>query len=198
MFSYNSFSQGGKKMSTNHKNIIKLGTETYFVGDEFPFNISWETKIGARQSLQFGFLPRSRNYDTDKLNGIGINLAYRNYISKGRTGLQGLYISPSVRYGILNDKYEYTDYIYSPNPSLPPTITKQSVTEKVNSFAVGFTFGNQWVYKSGFTLDIGGGIGYFNNNTSTNRVITNNNYYFNRRDESGITPNLTIKFGYAF
>lgn len=186
-------------MKTDQKNIIKLGTETYFVGDEFPFNISWETKIGARQSLQFGILPRSRNYDNDKTNGIGLNLSYRKYISNGRTGLQGLYISPSLRYGSLKEKYEYYNYTFSSSSSTPPVYTSQIVTEQIKSIAVGFTFGNQWVFKSGFTLDIAGGLGYFKNNVTSDRInLTGNPFYFRRGNESGITPNLTIKFGYAF
>jgi hypothetical protein len=188
------FAQNGKKMSTDHKNILKIGTETYFNGDEFPFSISWETKIAARQSLQFGFLPRVLNDDFGKTNGVGLFFGYRKYISKGRTGLQGLYFSPSIKFGYLQDKYTYTSYSY-PNPTGPPVYTEFEVKDKITTAALGFTFGKQWVYKSGFALDIAGGLGYFSNNVNTNNY---NRYRYRNGATSGISPNLTIKIGYAF
>ncbi len=188
------FAQNGNKMSTTDKNIIKIGTDTYFNGDEFPFSISWETKIAARQSVQIGFLPRILNDEFSKTNGVGLFFAYRKYISKGRTGLQGLYISPTVKYGFLKESYEYNNFIY-PNPVGPPIITTTKVKDKINSLAVGFNFGKQWVYKSGFVLDLAGGLGYFNNQLNTNNT---NTYRYSFGATSGITPNLALKIGYAF
>ncbi len=189
-----SFAQNGKKMNTTHTNIIKIGTNTFFDGDEFPFNISWETKVANRQSLQISLSPRLYKDDFQNTGGIALSLAYRKYISKGREGLQGLYFSPVVKYGVLNDKQIYTDYIYT-GPTTPPTMTQKTNTYKVNSLDVGFLFGKQWVYKSGFSLDISGGVGFFNNKYDGD----NNSYYYrSNQTEYGITPNLNISIGYAF
>ena len=190
-----SFAQNGKKMSTTHTNIIKIGTNTFFEGDEFPFNVSWETKVGNRKSIQISLSPRLNKNDFENTRGLALSLAYRKYISKGREGLQGLYFSPTVKYGVLDDKYRYTDYIYT-SPTAPPTIIEKTNNFKVNSLNVGLLFGKQWVYKSGFSLDISGGIGFYNNKYKGDN--SNNYYYRTNQSEYGISPNLNISVGYAF
>lgn len=190
-----SFAQNGKKMSTTHTNIVKIGTNTFFEGDEFPFNVSWETKVANRQSLQITLAPRLYKNNYGNTSGLGLGLAYRKYISKGREGLQGLYFSPQVKYGVLKDKQVYSDYI-STGPNTPPTIIEKTSNFKVNSLNVGILFGKQWVYKSGFSLDISGGIGFYNNKYSGDN--TNNFYYRNNENEYGISPTINIGVGYAF
>jgi hypothetical protein len=189
-----SFAQNGKKMNTTHTNIVKIGTNTFFDGDEFPFNASWETKVANRQSLQIGLSPRLYKNDFQNTGGIALSLAYRKYISKGREGLQGLYFSPVIKYGFFKDKQKYTDYIYT-GPTTPPIFTEKTNSYKVNSLNLGFLFGKQWVYKSGFSLDISGGIGFYNNKYDGD---TNNYYYRNNQTEYGLTPNINISIGYAF
>ncbi len=182
-------------MNTNHINILKIGTNTFFAGDEFPFNVSWETKVAKRQSLQISLSPRLCKNGYENTSGLALSLAYRKYISKGREGLQGLYFSDIVKYGVLKDKQVYTDYIYT-GPSTPPTFVEKTNNFKVNSLNVGFLFGKQWVYKSGFSLDISGGIGFYNNKYKGDNYY---NYYYRRNQtEYGITPNLNISVGYAF
>ncbi|MFN0082950.1 MAG: hypothetical protein ACKVOM_10580 [Ferruginibacter sp.] len=65
-----SFAQNGKKMNTTHTNIIKIGTNTFFEGDEFPFNVSWETKVANRQSLQISLSPRLYKDDFQNTSGV--------------------------------------------------------------------------------------------------------------------------------
>ena len=190
-----SFAQNGKKMNTTHTNIIKIGTNTFFEGDEFPFNVSWETKVGNRQSLQISLSPRLNKNDYQNTKGLALSLAYRKYISKGREGLQGLYFSPIIKYGVLKDRYRSTDYLYT-GPTTPPIFTEKTSSYKVNSVNVGLLFGKQWVYKSGFSLDVSGGIGFYNNKYSGD--YSNSFYYRNNQSEYGISPNLNVSVGYAF
>lgn len=51
LFTGMSFAQNGKKMSTSHASIIKIDTNTFFEGDEFPFNVSWETKVEPKNAV---------------------------------------------------------------------------------------------------------------------------------------------------
>jgi len=44
IISFTSFSQSANHQSNNHTQIIKLGLNTFFDTDEFPFSISWEKK----------------------------------------------------------------------------------------------------------------------------------------------------------
>ena len=190
-----SFAQNGKKMNTTHTNVVKIGTNTFFEGDEFPFNVSWETKVHNRQSLQISLSPRLNKNDYENTKGLALSLAYRKYISKGREGLQGLYFSPIIKYGVLKDRQRFTDYFYT-GPTTPPIITEKTNNYKAKSLNVGFLFGKQWVYKSGFSLDISGGIGYYNNKYEGDYRF--NFYYRNNQSEYGITPNLNISVGFAF
>ena len=188
-----SYSQSAKRQSSSHSQILKLGVNTFFDTDEFPFSISWETKLAANESIQIGFLPRVRSFDNDKTNGIGINLAYRKYISKNRTGINGLFISPTVKVGYLKDENSYT-YYYSGNP---PQYIPTKNTNKITQFSTGFVFGHNWVFRSGFSIEASGGMSYFNTtnkNTSINNNIQTNATY----KESGITPHVQLSFGYAF
>ena len=189
------FAQNGKKMSTTHTNIVKIGTNTFFEGDEFPFNISWETKVASRKSLQISLSPRLNKNENQNTRGLAFSLAYRKYISKGREGLQGLYFSPMIKYGVLKDRLRSTDYLYT-GPTTPPIITEKTNNYKAKSLNVAFLFGKQWVDKSGFSLDISGGIGYYNNKYDGDNA--NNYYYRTNQSEYGITPNLNLSGGYAF
>lgn len=188
IISFTSFSQSVNRQSNNHTQIIKLGLNTFFDTDEFPFSISWEKKIGKNESLQIGFLPRFRSSENFKTNGVGFNIAYRKYISKNREGINGLFISPIAKIGILKEENVY-------NNSNPPISTKN--TTNITQYSAGFVFGHNWVFKSGFSFEASGGVAYYN---STNKFSgTGSGMQYNNTDkESGLLPQLQISFGYAF
>jgi hypothetical protein len=170
----------------NTKNNLKLGLNTSFVGDRFGFAVAWEFKVANKQSVQIELLPIFLKNNYDKTNGIGVALSYRKYLSKNREGLQGIYFSPMVKVSSLSESYGYA--------------SSNNTVYKTNHFNAAILFGRQWVYKSGFSLDINGGIGYyrFNDNDryyyypypNTTPAVNNLNY--------GLSPNLNIKVGYAF
>ncbi len=187
--------------SGNHSNAIKLGVNTFFDTDEFPFNIAWETKVGTNESIQIGVLPRVSRANDDKTIGGGINVAFRKYISKNRTGLQGLFISPIVKASFLNNENYYSNEYYTGNPPVPQFYSYSS-RSKINQYNLGLVFGHKWAYRSGFTFEASGGIGYYitqenyKSSTTTNTgtgSYTNNSYTY-----SGIMPQLQLSFGYAF
>ncbi len=187
-----SVAQHGKRMQYDQKGLLKLGVNTYFVGDEFPLSISYEKKIAARESIELGVLPRLRKDAYENISGVGFNLAYRKYISKGRTGLQGLYIMPNIRYGSLSTKDSIGEYT---NSTTPPYYIYKPRTITTTNVAIGINFGHQWVYKSGLTIDISGGIGFFRNNSKGTNLGYSGRFL---GKEYGITPQLSIKIGYAF
>ena len=194
--SITAFSQSTKRQSTNHTQILKLGVNTYFYPDEFPYSISWEKKVGTNESIQIGFLPRVNNSDGDKTSGVGLNFAYRKYISKNRTGINGLFISPTVKVGFLKYKYEYTSYYLAGNPPQQVAYTYQRSND-IKQLSAGFVFGHNWVFKSGFSFEASGGMAYaYSNDKSsyTNNGVTSINTYNN----SAIMPQALLSFGYAF
>lgn len=189
------FSQSTKHQSINHTQILKLGVNTHFTPDEFPFSISWEKKIGSNESIQLGFLPRVQTNNDDKTTGIGFNIGYRKYISKNRTGINGLFISPIAKIGFLKQHDVYTSYFY--NGTNPPQYYTTATKKNINQFSAGFVFGHNWVFKSGFSFEVSGGMAYFtsvNKGTNINNNITTS---FNYK-ETGIRPQALLNFGYAF
>ncbi len=191
-----SFSQSAKRQSVNHTQILKLGVNTYFTPDEFPFSVSWEKKIGTNESIQIGFLPRVNNSGNDKTSGVGINFGYRKYISKNRTGINGLFISPTAKLGFLKDTYEYASYFYTGNPPQPVSYTYKRSND-VKQFSAGFVFGHNWVLKSGFSFEVSGGMAYSYSNEKSTRT-ENGGTYKNTYNNSAIMPQLLLSFGYAF
>ena len=180
------FAQKGGFSTANTKQNIKFGLNTNFY-DSYPFSLAWEFKVANRQSLQIDLLPIFFKNDYSSEKGLSLGLSYRKYISKNKEGLQGLYFSPFVNYKFSNSKDSYSS---------------SNTIYKDNTLNLGVLFGKQWVYKSGFSLDINGGIGYYIGNSST--VFSGANPYpgYNpsnyNRNNYGITPNLNIKVGYAF
>jgi len=190
IISFTSFAQSSNRQSNNHTQILKLGVNTFFDTDEFPFSISWEKKVGKNESLQIGFLPRFRSSDNDKINGVGFNIAYRKYISKNRTGINGLFISPIAKIGFLKDESSYSY-------GNPPQVFTSKYSNNIAQFSAGFVFGHNWVFKSGFSFEASGGMAYYN---STNKISNFNAgmQYNNTDKQSGILPQVQISFGYAF
>lgn len=179
------FAQKSNFNPANTKNNLKIGLNTGFVGDRFAFALGWEFKVANKQSLQIELLPIFLKTRDEQINGLGVALSYRKYISKNKEGLQGIYFSPAVKISSLKEKSYYS--YNRPN--------------QVNHVNAALLFGRQWVYKSGFSLDINGGIGFYrfyddyryNYYTGgTPRPSSINDIYY------GISPNLNIKIGYAF
>lgn len=187
------FSQSTKRQSSSHTQIIKLGINTFFDYDEFPFSISWEKKVATNQSIQIGFLPRFRTTDGDKTNGVGFNIAYRKYISKNRTGINGLFISPIAKVGFLKESnsYSYNNY------GTPPQIVAVKYEDNTTQYSVGLVFGHNWVYKSGFSFELSAGMAYYNS-TDKNTNTNNNVVYKNNYQSAGILPQFQCSIGYAF
>ena len=193
LISVSAFSQSGKHQSNDHSQIVKLGVNTFFDTDEFPFSISWEKKIATNESFQAGFLPRFSSNDGHKIGGAGINLAYRKYISKNRNGINGLFISPIVKLGYLKERNGYS-YAIVGNPGQQAVVYYNS---KRNQYSAGAVFGYNWVYKSGFSFELSGGIAYYKTvNTSEN--VSNGTLYNSKYNEAGILPQLQLGVGYAF
>lgn len=190
-----SVAQPPKKQSASHSNIIKLGVNTFFDTDEFPFYINWETKVGNSESIQIGVLPRISKYNDDNTSGIGISAAFRKYISKNRSGISGLFISPIVKVGFLNDQYSYTGSYYTGTAPQPYTYSSES---KISQIGVGFVFGHNWVFRSGFSFEASGGFGYYNTKEKSRTNDSNSGFYARKYTYSGILPQVQINFGYAF
>lgn len=173
------FAQKGGFNPANTKNNFKFGLNTGFVGDRFALGVGWEFKVANKQSLQIELMPIFLRDRYESRNGFGVALSYRKYVSKNKEGLQGIYFSPALKISSLKETGYYT----------------YSVPLKTNYFNASILFGKQWVYKSGFSLDINGGLGFYRGNENYKNY---RNSYLASDIIYGISPNLNIKIGYAF
>ena len=150
--------------SSAQTNIIKTNPITFAFGN---FNATYEKVINSSSSLIF------KGQYMYKLLGLDVNLGgvgfgYRYFFTHLKTEVPtGFYVNPqaSFSFGSTLDDYE----------------SRESAT----SLGLGAEIGYQWVWSSGFTLDLG--IGPMYSTISSNGVAA-----------SGFVPSATLSIGYAF
>ena len=146
-------------------NIIKTNPFGLAYGN---FNVTYERVLNPSAS----FLVKG-NY-MYKLLGLDVSLAglgvgYRYYITHAKKEIpNGFYVNPQVAFAFGSIK-DNNDTSYS-----------------ATNFGIGAELGYQWVWSSGFTLDLG--IGPMYNFVSSDSSDSAN----------GIAPALTLAIGYAF
>jgi len=143
---------------------IKLNPLPLIIGS---INMSYEQAINDGFAIQVnpgywtGF-----EIDNDDFTGFQLGVEGRFYISKDSVAPDGIYAGPYVNYT---------------NLSLDD--------EDVTLFAVGGEFGHQWIYDSGFVLDLNIGGGVTSVNSDDNEV---------EDDVATFLPKFTFAIGYNF
>lgn len=136
-------------------------------------NLAYEKTLSENTSVliapSFGMLKLSGF----KYTTYGLGAEYRFYISKNHVAPEGMYVAPGAGFSFGQAKYE-----------------DDHDKTKTTGFNIKGVLGYQWIWESGFTLDLNGGIQY----TS-----------FSFRDDefdaipfSGILPALGVSIGYSF
>ena len=150
--------------SSAQTNIIKTNPITFAFGN---FNATYEKVINSSSSLIF------KGQYMYKLLGLDVNLGgvgfgYRYYFTHLKKEVPtGFYINPQASFSFGSAKVD------------------NGTKESMSTTALGAEIGYQWVWSSGFTLDLG--IGPMQNFVSINGVSA-----------SGLLPSATLSIGYAF
>lgn len=141
------------------KNIVKVNPIGIIFG---VFNAEYEHAFTEKSSFTIG--ASYLNWKNVNVTAVGADLGYRFYFSKTTAAPEGMFLSPFISLG----NYKYTD-------------TNET------AFAVGYggRAGYQWIWDSGFALDLYFGYGY-------------QNVKFTSKTISGGLPQLGIALGYAF
>lgn len=116
---------------SEEKNVIKINPLSALVGAGSMF---YENKIDTKHSWQIGFSYMGPILRGIKCTGLAITPEYRIYLKNN--ALSGTYFGPYVR---------YKNYMIK---------TSENDKETYTSFGGGVVCGHQWVYKSGFVLDL--------------------------------------------
>ena len=119
-----------KSFAQSANNTIKINPISALIRTGSVF---YEHKLAEKTSFQIGVAYTGLKLDETKFSGLALTPEYRIY-PKGNA-LSGLYLGPYARYQ---------------NYTVKDDINKGSYT----SFGGGLVMGRQWVYNSGFTLDI--------------------------------------------
>lgn len=106
-------------------------------------SVFYERKLNENSSLQLGAAFTGFKLDGTSFTGIAITPEYRHYF--GQKAVNGVYAGPFLR---------YQDY----------TVKDGSNEGNYTSFGGGLVFGRQWVWSSGFVLDLFFGPSYNNGN----------------------------------
>ncbi len=146
-------------------NIIKTNPIGLAFGN---FNVTYERVLNSSSS----FLVKG-NYMYKLLGAdvslAGLGLGYRYYITHAKKEIPtGFYVNPQLAFAFGNIK------------------DSNGTSYSATNFGIGAELGYQWVWSSGFTLDLG--IGPMYNIVSSDSSDTAN----------GIAPAITLAIGYAF
>nr|WP_276901522.1 DUF3575 domain-containing protein [Pedobacter kyonggii] len=137
-------------------------------------SVFYERKLNDGVSLQLGVAYTGLKLDDVKFTGVAITPEVRFYLKQ--KAISGLYAAPFLR---------YQDY----------TVTDGTDKGNYNSFGGGALIGRQWVYGSGFVLDIFFGPSY--NNGSYKATQGNNEPDIKGGIEGfGLRTGIALGFGF--
>ncbi len=148
-------------------NVIKTNPLGLAFGN---FNATYERVLGTSSSILFRGQYMYRLLGV-KVNLGGVGLGYRYYITHAKKPVPaGFYVNPQAAFSFGS--------VYDDNNDAVSGTT----------LGIGAEIGYQWVWESGFVLDLGIGPMYtFVNSDEANLTV-----------DSGFLPSATLAIGYAF
>jgi hypothetical protein len=110
------------------------------------------------------------NWNSIGVTGYGAQADYRHHFSNNRVSPAGLYLSPNIGAGKIKTEN---------------VLGLGTAETSTSYYSTGVNFGHQWIYNSGFSLDLFFGYGLLS--------VANEDV----RDSGGY-PSLGLAMGYAF
>lgn len=162
----NVFAQDGAK-----PNVIKANPLGLLFGSA---NVSYERAFGEKSAIQINAAFGGLSVGGVKYTNIGGGVDYKYYVSNSKTAPEGFYVSPGVGFYSVKVKE-----VGGTSVSGSGAIVKAVV-------------GNQWIWNSGFTLDLFGGINYY----AGGKIKGNGGAEYAKFN--GVLPALGVSLGYNF
>lgn len=162
----------------DQKNVIKANPLGLLFGSA---NLSYERALTEKSSIAVSPSFGSYKLGGFKYSSVGLGAEYRFYLSSSKNAPEGVYVSPAISY--TSGKVSYEDAFFGTAVS----------DAKFGGLQVKGVFGKQWIWDSGFTIDLNGGISYINFS-----YTDNSNTAFSGLKGSGVLPTLAFGIGYAF
>lgn len=155
------------------KNVVKVNPLGLLFGNA---SLSYERLLNEKSSVQLNANYGSWSLLETTISSVGAGLDYRMYISKTKVAPNGWYLSPGASFS--NVSYSSTD------------INGDEITGAVSSIGLKVDGGYQWVWDSGFELELFLGAGY--------GIATGSSEGVSLGSATGITPRLGIALGWGF
>ena len=156
-------------------NVIKLNPLGAVIGS---VNIGFEHALNDQSSVvilpSFGMI-KSSGF---KYTTYGIGAEYRFYFKE--TAPKGTYVAPGVSAQFGTAKIEDSN-------------GGDNSKTNISGFSAKAIIGHQWIWNSGFVLDLNGGIQYVNFNFKDK-----SGDFAGKNALSGVLPALSVSFGYNF
>lgn len=171
----------GFAFANAQENSIKVNPLSFFGGTDL---VSFEHKLSDNSTGIVGAGLAGFKIGDAKYSSFGGELQYRYYFEEA---LKGWYAGGQAGYSSGKVELENSGFIISGT-----SITTTSSETNFSAFKVGAKGGYQWLWDSGFTLDLNLGVGYnsFKYDSSEGS--------FSTLKASGVLPNLGFALGYSF
>jgi len=156
-------------------NVVKINPLGLIFGSA---NIAYERAINEKSS--FVIAPQFGGFKLGgvKYSSFGAGAQYRFYLSGSKSAPEGFWAGPGVNY--TSGKVKIDDFNNNEDET------------KFSSFGGNVMIGNQWIFNSGFVIDLGGGISY------QKFSYKDEGGSFSTLKASGILPALSFSIGYNF
>lgn len=161
------------------KNSVKANPFALLGGSDL---VSYERAIGGNSTVGVGAGIGGFKLGGVKYSQAGGSVFYRYYFGEA---LKGWYGHGGVSYSGGKVKTENSGFSFDGN-----TIRENSEDVKFGAFGAQVKAGYQWVWNSGFTLDLNAGVGYSSFSYDGDASIG--------LKGSGILPTLGVALGYSF
>ena len=154
-------------------NVVKVNPLGLIFGSA---SVAYERALSPKNSIVLAPTFGGFKFGGFKYSSFGFGAEYRFYLSNTKAAPAGFYAAPGAGFSTGKIKEDGT-----------------SDQAKFTSFGGKAIIVNQWIWGSGFTLDLNGGISY-----QSFSYKDNQNSIFSGLKGSGIFPTLGLALGYAF
>ncbi|MCL6461241.1 Protein of unknown function [Flavobacterium micromati] len=163
------------------ENVVKVNPLSILGGTDL---VSFEHKLGENSSFVVGAGIGGFKIGDAKYSNFGGEVQYRYYFNEA---LRGFYAGGQAGYSAGKVEIE-NSFSFDDQGNM------NSSTNETNfgAFKVGAKGGYQWIWESGFSLDLNLGLAYNNFN------YKNSDSSFSTLKASGVLPNFGFALGYGF
>ncbi|MBS1510983.1 MAG: DUF3575 domain-containing protein [Bacteroidetes bacterium] len=153
------------------KNVVKLNPLGLLFGSA---NASYERALNEKSSVQVDAAFGALSVGGVKYTNLGGAVEYKYYLSKSAEAPKGFYVAPGAGFYSLKVK----------------TIDGESITG--SGFVGKGLVGKQWIWNSGFVVDLFGGINYY----AGGKIKDNTGAEYTKF--SGVLPAVGVSLGFNF